>query len=326
MSTLMEVKNLKKYFPVERGFLSFKREKKFLKAVDSVSFNINKGESLALVGESGCGKTTVGKIMLKLLEPTAGEVRFRSRNIFEFKRKENKSFRTKAQIIFQDVTASLNPRKTLSQILAQPFKLIEITREERNSRIQELLETVELTPPSLFIDRYPHELSGGQRQRIGIARAIALRPEFIVADEPVSALDMSIRAIILNLMRHLQVELKLTYFFITHDLAVVRSVCNKVAVMYLGRIVELGLVEEIFNSPLHPYTRALLSATPIPDPKKSRTRSRLVLSGDVPSPIDLPPGCPFHTRCYLKESRCSEIDPEFVKVSQDHFVRCHLQG
>lgn len=322
MSALVEVEDLKKYFPVKTRL--FRREKKVVHAVDGVSFHIRDRENLGLVGESGCGKTTIAKLVLRLIEPTSGTVRYNGQNIFRLNAPQMRKLRREMQIVFQDPFASLNPRKTVRQILSKPYlthKIVEKVEVDR--KVLELLEIGGFSPPDSYIDRYPHEFSGGQRQRIGILRAIAVHPRFVVADEPVSALDLSIRAQILNLMRELQKKFALSYLFITHDLAVVRSICDRVAVMYLGKIVELAEVNELFQNPLHPYTKAIISATPIPDPEACRSRTKLLSKGDVPSPIDLPSGCRFHTRCPLAKSKCSNLEPELFKATNDHFVACH---
>jgi len=321
--TLVRVTNLTKYFPAKKGL--FKR-RQFLKAVDDVSFEISKGDNLALVGESGCGKTTTARLILRILGPTAGSVYFAGKDLFNLSEEEMRLMRPQMQLVCQDPYASLNPRKTIGQILSKPFKLhTDLPKEEIEDKALHLLEIVGLSPPELFVDRHPHEFSGGQRQRICIARAIALNPSFVVADEPVSALDVSVRAQILNLLKDLQARLAATYLFITHDLAVVRSVCNRVAVMYLGKLVELGEVSTLFKAPLHPYTGALLSATPIPDPQRSRSRERLILHGDVPSPIDPPPGCRFHTRCPLAVEKCRLSEPQLTE-SEGRLVACHLRN
>jgi oligopeptide/dipeptide ABC transporter ATP-binding protein len=320
---LIKVTKLKKYFPVRKGLL--RREERFVKAVDDVNFEIGRGENLALVGESGCGKTTTARLILRLVDPTSGSINFAGKELFNLNEEELRLIRPQMQLVFQDPYASLNPRKTIRQILGKPFSLHRGLRKENiENDVLRLLDMVGLSPPALFVDRYPHEFSGGQRQRICIARAIALNPSFVVADEPVSALDVSVRAQILNLLKDLQAKLGITYLLITHDLAVVRSVSNRVAVMYLGKLVEMGNVSGLFKQPLHPYTEALLSATPIPDPQKSRSRERTILRGDVPSPIDPPPGCRFHTRCPSSMKKCEESEPQLVKVN-DRLVACHLR-
>lgn len=319
---MLQVEGLKKYFPL-RGSL-FKRERGFVHAVDGVTFEVEEGESLGLVGESGCGKTTTARLVIRLLEPTAGRIHFMGKNILEFNREELQEFRSQIQIVFQNPFASLNPRKSIRHILTTPLR-IHHKLEDGEREASNLLELVGLTPASLYLDRFPHEFSGGQRQRIGIARALSVRPKFIVADEPVSALDMSVRAQVLNLMKNLQKEFKLTYLFITHDLAVVRSLCSRVAVMYLGKIVELAETARLFEDTRHPYTKALLSATPIPDPQVTRSRAEIVLEGDVPSAITPPLGCRFHTRCPKRIDICSQREPELVDVNNGHLVACHLK-
>ena len=321
---LVRVTKLKKHFSVKKGIL--KRKEQFVKAVDDVSFEISKGENLALVGESGCGKTTTARLILRLLDPTSGSISFAGKDLFDLTEEELRLIRPQLQLVFQDPYASLNPRKTIKQILGKPFSLhTELTKEKIEDEVLRLLEIVGLSPPALFVDRYPHEFSGGQRQRICIARAIALNPSLVVADEPVSALDVSVRAQILNLLKDLQTRLGITYLLITHDLAVVRSVSNRVAVMYLGKLVEVGEVSELFKEPLHPYTEALLSATPIPDPEKSRSREKMILHGDVPSPIDPPPGCRFHTRCPLAMEKCRKLEPQLAGI-KGGLVACHLRA
>ncbi|MCJ7505784.1 dipeptide ABC transporter ATP-binding protein [Candidatus Bathyarchaeota archaeon] len=321
---LVRVAKLKKHFSVKKGIL--KRKEQFVKAVDDVSFEISKGENLALVGESGCGKTTTARLILRLLDPTSGSISFAGKDLFDLTEEELRLIRPQLQLVFQDPYASLNPRKTIKQILGKPFSLhTDLTKEKIEDEVLRLLEIVGLSPPALFVDRHPHEFSGGQRQRICIARAIALNPSLVVADEPVSALDVSVRAQILNLLKDLQTRLGITYLLITHDLAVVRSVSNRVAVMYLGKLVEVGEVSELFKEPLHPYTEALLSATPIPDPEKSRSREKMILRGDVPSPIDPPPGCRFHTRCPLAMEKCRKLEPQLAGI-KGGLVACHLRA
>lgn len=315
---ILEAKNLVKYFPLVGGFLG---KKSYVKAVDDISFNIMEGETFGLVGESGCGKTTTGRLLLRLIEPTAGSIYFKGYNISDLKESEMVDLRKEMQIIFQNPFASFNPRKTVEQILSDAFIIHKIS--DYRDRISELLEIIGLTPIHKFINRYPHELSGGQRQRLGIARAIALNPSFIVADEPVSSVDMSIRAQILNLMKDLQKKYGISYLFITHDLSVVRNMCSRIAVMYLGKITELARVNDLYNHPLHPYTKALLSATPIPHPKRTRSRERILLTGDVPSAINPPPGCRFHTRCPEVTPQCKEKEPPLVEVEKSRFVACH---
>jgi oligopeptide transport system ATP-binding protein len=319
---LVRVENLKKHFPIRQGIL-FQRQIGAVQAVDDVSFDIRRGETLGLVGESGCGKSTTGRTMLMLYPATGGRVLFGEQDIFQAKGRALLAVRRKAQMIFQDPYASLNPRWTVNAIVGEPLRVHGLARgRAQTERVQELLELVGLNP--MFVNRYPHEFSGGQRQRIGVARALASEPEFIICDEPISALDVSIQAQVVNLLEDLQDKLGLTYLFIAHDLSMVRHICNRVAVMYLGKIVELAHKDELYNHPLHPYARALLSAVPIPDPKAERQRKRIILTGDVPSPVNPPSGCRFHTRCPVAQSICSEQEPEWRELSKDHWVACHL--
>ncbi|MBP3651680.1 MAG: ABC transporter ATP-binding protein [Clostridia bacterium] len=314
---LVEVKNLKEYFDINMGFFRTKP----LKAVDDVSFTINKGETLGLVGESGCGKTTVGRTILHLYKPTAGEVIFDGKPI---KTKHDiNEFRKKATMVFQDPYSSLNPRMTVSDIVGEPLDVHKLysSKKEREERILELMGHVGLN--SEHASRYAHEFSGGQRQRIGIARALAVNPEFIVCDEPVSALDVSIQAQVINMFGDLQDKLGLTYLFIAHDLLVVRHISDRIAVMYLGKMVELAPADEIYNHPLHPYSQSLLSAVPIPDPKIARANQRIALTGDIPSPLNAPSGCPFRTRCRYATEACAQSMPPFEEVEPGHFVACH---
>lgn len=315
--TLIEVKNLKQYFNINVG--AFKT--KPLKAVDNVSFSIKEGETLGLVGESGCGKTTVGRTILHLYKPTGGEVIFDGKPIKTAA--DINEFRKKATMVFQDPYSSLNPRMTVSDIIGEPLDIHKMYNDkaEREARILELMEEVGLN--SEHAARYAHEFSGGQRQRIGIARALALRPKFIVCDEPVSALDVSIQAQIINMFDELQEQMGLTYLFIAHDILVVRHISDRIAVMYLGKMVELADSDEIYSHPLHPYTKCLMSAVPQPDPKIARANQRITLSGDIPSPLNAPSGCPFRTRCPYAEARCAESMPEFNEVAPGHFVACH---
>ena len=314
---LVEVKNLKEYFDINMGFFRSKP----LKAMDDVSFTINKGETLGLVGESGCGKTTVGRTILHLYKPTAGEVIFDGKPI---KTKQDiQEFRKKATMVFQDPYSSLNPRMTVSDIVGEPLDVHKLysSKKEREERILELMGHVGLN--SEHASRYAHEFSGGQRQRIGIARALAVNPEFIVCDEPVSALDVSIQAQVINMFDDLQEKLGLTYLFIAHDLLVVRHISDRIAVMYLGKMVELAEANEIYNHPLHPYSQSLLSAVPVPDPKIARANQRIALSGDIPSPLNAPSGCPFRTRCRYATDACAQSMPPFEEVAPGHFVACH---
>jgi len=312
---LVEVKDLKKYFHLSQG--------KVLKAVDGVSFSIKKGETLGLVGESGCGKSTTGRTVIKIYDPTDGRIFFDGKDITRNGRREYKQFTREAQIIFQDPYASLDSRMTTGEIIGEGIEVHGLLpKKERTARIHELLNIVGLNKE--HINRFPHEFSGGQRQRIGIARALAIEPKFIVCDEPISALDVSIQAQVVNLLMKLQREFGLTYLFIAHDLSMIKHISDKVAVMYLGSIVEITLSQELYKNPLHPYTQSLLSAIPIADPVVSRSRQRILLEGDVPSPIDTPPGCKFRNRCRYAEKVCGEIQPELKEVEDGHFVACHV--
>ena len=317
---LLEVRDLKKYFPIRRGL--FSRVSGQVRAVDGVSLTVRRGETLGLVGESGCGKTTTGRAILRLVEATGGEVRFDGADVLSLGRRALRAVRRQMQIIFQDPYSSLNPRMTAGGILAEALKVHRLARGQAlRERVAKLLETVGLSPD--YARRYPHEFSGGQRQRLMIAMALAVQPRFIVADEPVSALDVSIQAQILNLLQDLQAQFGLTYLFIAHDLSVVRHISNRVAVMYLGRVVEVAENRALYENPLHPYTRALLSAAPVPDP--SAQRRRIVLEGDVPSPANVPSGCPFHPRCPERVAECSRIAPELKDAGGGHSVACILR-
>ncbi len=320
---LLDVKNLVMHFPLTQGII-FQRKVGAVQAVDGVSFSVKRGETLGLVGESGCGKSTTGRAILQLYRPTSGEVNFNGKDLTKIDGGEMRRMRRHLQMIFQDPYASLNPRMTVGNIVSEPMQIHKLVdKKDRTARVQELLQTVGLNP--YFANRYPHEFSGGQRQRIGVARALAANPDFIVADEPVSALDVSIQAQIVNLLEDLQQQFGLTYLFIAHDLSVVRHISDRVAVMYLGKIVELADRNALYDDPLHPYTKALLSAVPIPDPKIEKRRERIILTGDVPSPINPPTGCRFHTRCpYMMPDICPRIDPVFADQGNDHFVACHL--
>jgi peptide/nickel transport system ATP-binding protein len=317
---LVEVEDLTTYFPIREGLLG--REIGAVHAVDGVTFSVGEGETLGLVGESGCGKSTLGRTIVRLLEPTAGDVRFQGRSIARLGARELRPLRREMQMVFQDPYASLNPRKRIGSIIAAPMKIHGVgDARERRRRVRELLEVVGLSPE--HYNRYPHEFSGGQRQRIGVARALALRPKLIIADEPVSALDVSIQSQMLNLLEDLQEEFRLTYIFIAHDLGVVRHVSDRIAVIYLGKLVELSPAAELYERPIMPYTEALLSAVPIPDPDLSDRRERIVLQGDVPSPIAPPPGCRFHPRCRYRTEVCERVEPPLVDYGGGHLAACH---
>jgi len=321
---LIEVENLKKYFPLRIGFFKslISKTQLFVRAVDGISFKIGKGEIFGLAGESGSGKTTTGRLLLKLIEPTSGKILYKGKDITALKEKEFKSYRRKMQIIFQDPYESLNPRMIVKSILEEPL-IIQGVLSDLEERVYKVLEDVQLVPPEEFLFRYPHELSGGQRQRVAVARALVLSPEFIVADEPVSMLDVSIRAEILSLLLELQRKYSVSFLYITHDLALSRVICDKLAIMYLGKIFEMGDMEEIVEEPLHPYTKALLAAVPVPDP--SSKRIEVSIKGEIPSPINPPPGCRFHTRCpsYIGDI-CRSKEPPLVDVGNGRLVACHL--
>ena len=321
---LLEVRGLKMHFPLTQGII-FQRQVGAVRAVDGVDFFVERGETLGLVGESGCGKSTTGRAILQLYKPTAGEVVFDGVDLTKLGGEQMRRTRRRMQMIFQDPYASLNPRMTVGNIIGEPLEVHNLAKgKEKTARVQELLRVVGLNP--YFTNRYPHEFSGGQRQRIGIARALAVEPDFIVADEPISALDVSIQAQVINLLEELQSKFHLTFLFIAHDLSVVRHISDRVAVMYLGKIVELADRRALYERPLHPYSQALLSAVPIPDPAIETKRKRIILTGDVPSPVKPPSGCRFHTRCWKAQPICSEVDPEFKEHEPRHWAACHFPG
>jgi oligopeptide transport system ATP-binding protein len=322
-NTIFEVRDLKMHFPLTRGII-FQRVVGHVRAVDGVSFSIERGKTLGLVGESGSGKTTIGRTILRLYQPTDGQILFHQQDLSQMSGEPLRQMRKQMQMIFQDPFASLNPRFTIGSLISEPMYIYQIgSRQEIRERTEELLRVVGLRPE--YIDRYPHEFSGGQRQRIVVARALSINPELVIADEPVSALDVSIRAQVLNLLQRLQRQFNLTYLFVSHDLSVVRHIADRIAVMYLGKIVELADRDELYASPQHPYTRALLSAVPIPDPKIERQRQRIILTGDLPSPINIPSGCRFHTRCPMAQQICREIEPAFEnKGGNEHYAACHF--
>ncbi|RLF10389.1 MAG: oligopeptide ABC transporter ATP-binding protein [Thermoprotei archaeon] len=323
---LITVEDLKKYFEVRtvRLPLISRQPKRYVKAVDGVSFQVKEGEIFGLVGESGCGKTTTGRLILRLIEPTSGKILYRGEDLLKYSGSKLRMLRRKMQMIFQDPYESINPRMLIRDVVAEPLRVHKAvsSEEEVEASVAKALEDVKLVPPDDFMHRYPHELSGGQRQRVAIARALILNPEFIVADEPVSMLDLSIRAEILNIMLDLKDKYGLTYLFITHDLAVAKYFCDRIAVMYLGKIVEMGKVEEIIDNPLHPYTKALLAAVPVPDPRVKI--GEIPIIGEVASPVDLPSGCRFHTRCVYAMDKCKAEEPGLVEAVKEHFVACHL--
>lgn len=318
---LIEVNNLKKYFPVKNQFIGSK--KKFVKAVDGVSFEIKKGETFGLVGESGCGKSTLGRSITRLYDITSGDIFFEGTNIAKFNKREMKEYYRRMQIIFQDPYSSLNPSMNVEELINEPLALhTNLTKKERPEKIEHLLEMVGLK--KVDMEKFPHEFSGGQCQRIGIARAISTEPDFILCDEPISALDVSIQAQVVNMLEDLQKEMGLTYLFVAHDLSMVRHISDRIGVMYLGNIVEISESNDLYKNPLHPYTKALLSSIPIADPRKAKEPKRQIIEGDIPSPIDIPNGCRFHTRCPYAKPICKEISPQMKEVENGHFAACHL--
>lgn len=322
-STLLDVRDLQMYFPITRGIL-IQSVIGHVKAVDGISFSIERGQTLGLVGESGSGKTTIGRTIIRLYKPTRGQILFGNQDLATLEGEPLRQVRRRVQMVFQDPYASLNPRYTIGSLVAEPMVIHKQgSPQEIRDRAAELLRVVGLRPE--YLDRYPHEFSGGQRQRIAVARALSINPELVIADEPVSALDVSVRAQVLNLLQRLQQQFNLTYLFVSHDLSVVRHVADRIAVMYLGRIVEIADRDELYAAPKHPYTKALLSAVPIPDPVVERRRKRIILSGDLPSPINIPSGCRFHTRCPMAQSICREVDPAFeLKQGREHYAACHF--
>ena len=327
-NALIVVQGLKKYFPVKRGFIEtiLSGGKTSVKAVDNVSFFVRKGEIFGLAGESGSGKTTTGRLLIRLVDPTEGKIIFKGKDITNLSSRELKPLRREMQIIFQDPYESLDPRMLVKEIIAEPLRIqgIARTEEEIEERVKIVLSEVELVPPGEFLHRFPHELSGGQRQRVAVARAFVVNPDFVVADEPVSMLDVSIRAEILRLMINLVQKYGTSFIYITHDLALAKHICDRLAILYLGKIVEMGPTDRVINNPLHPYTQALIAAVPVPDPRYKR--GDLPISGEIPSPINPPPACRFHTRCPFAFSECTRVEPLLVEVEQNHWVACHMVG
>lgn len=318
---LVEVHHLKKYFPLKGSM--FKKENRVVKAVDDVTFHINKGETFGLVGESGCGKSTLGRTLNRLYDPTAGEIIFDGHDIAKLDNKELQPYRKRMQMIFQDPYSALNPYMNVEEIIDEPLEIhTSLSKNERREVIVDILEKVGLKKEDM--EKFPHEFSGGQRQRIGIARALSINPEFVICDEAISALDVSIQAQVINMLEDLQAEMDLTYLFVAHDLSMVRHISNRIGVMYLGKMVEVSKSDELYHKPLHPYTQALLSAIPIPDPVKAQTSKRQIITGELPSPIEMETGCPFRSRCPFAKAICAEINPQLKQVDGDHFVACHL--
>jgi len=325
LSEVVKAEYLKKYFPVQKSFVEqlFARKMSYVRAVDDVTFSIRRGEIFTLAGESGCGKTTTGRLVVKLIKPTSGKIYFNGEDVTNLKGEKLRLLRRKMQIIFQDPYASLNPRMKLGDAVGHPLEIHGVAKgEEKKKSVLEVLDKVGLTPPEQFINLYPHQLSGGQRQRAALARSIILKPDFIVADEPVSMIDVSLRTTIIDLMLEFRKELGLTYLFITHDLAVAKYISDKIAIMYLGKVIEMGNRERLFLNPVHPYTQALLSAIPVPDP--ARKRKVIELTGEVPSPINIPSGCRFHPRCPYRKDVCNQEEPQLIEIEKEHFVECIL--
>jgi peptide/nickel transport system ATP-binding protein len=322
---VVKVVKLKKWFPVKRGFLRtfISRKELFLRAVDEISFDVRPKEIFGLAGESGSGKTTTGRLILKTIEPTSGKIFFRGKDITKLTKNKLKPLRTEMQMVFQDPYESLNPRMLVKDIIAEGLRVQKIISDEKKTeeKVMSILEDVKLVPPEEFLFRYPHELSGGQRQRVAIARGLVLSPKFIVADEPISMLDVSIRAEILNLILELSEKFNVSFLYVTHDLATARHLCDRIAIMYLGKIMEIGTADDIVNEPLHYYTKALIAAVPVPDPKSRRIRSTVM--GEIPSPINPPSGCRFHTRCPVADENCHKKEPQFIQASKEHYVACH---
>jgi peptide/nickel transport system ATP-binding protein len=327
LEDLIKIENLIKHFPLQKGLLDrfFSREKGYVRAVDGVSFTIKKGEVLGLVGESGCGKTTTGRLILRLLEPTSGDITYKQQSVFSLTKKDMEKMREKMQIVFQDPYASLSPRMSIGKAIEHPLLIHgNQDRTERKKTCIRIMEKVGLEPADFLYKKYPHQLSGGQRQRVVIARALITNPDFVVADEPIAMADVSVRALILELMAQLKKEFDLTYLYITHDLATCKYICDRVAIMYLGKIVEMGTLEEVFQNPIHPYTATLLEAVPVPDPKYRRTEP--IPKGEIPSAINPPSGCSFHPRCHYAESACSMEEPGLKEMNEDHWVACQLRS